>query len=331
MKKGYKIFLISFILSLPFCWGINIFARNLEDFLFYKEMSKQPEIFTAVVSQPILRKEIERLRIERLQDSLKDLKIVSKSAISVLINNQKEEGVVFEKNTDLELPIASLTKLMTALVVFEVNEIYNLSQLITITKEAVDQDENYGQLKSGETLSIKELLYIMLIESSNDAAFALTEPASGPETGGPESFVNLMNFKAKNLGLGNTYFFNSTGLEPDKPEGHLNYSTAKDLVRLTKYILEKYPQIFEITRNQNYRVLKPDGSLHHFISENTNELLPEIPEIIGGKTGFTDMAGECFLLVLKAPKNSGYFINIILGSEYRFEEMREIIEVLENY
>jgi len=72
MRKRYKIFLISFILSLPFWWGINSLAGNLEDFLFWQEISKQPEIFTAKANQQILKNEVERLKIERLQESLKN-------------------------------------------------------------------------------------------------------------------------------------------------------------------------------------------------------------------------------------------------------------------
>jgi D-alanyl-D-alanine carboxypeptidase len=150
----------------------------------------------------------------------------------------------------------------------------------------------------------------------------LTEPI------GEEGFVDLMNINAKNLGLKNTRFFNPTGLEPDGPNEPINHSTVGDLVKLAKYILKNYPQIFKITANQSYTILKPNGAVHHFIPENTNELLGKVPGIIGGKTGWSPKASGCLLLVLKNPKGNGYFVTVVLGSNDRFGDMKKIIEAL---
>ncbi len=328
-NKKLKIFLISLVLSIPFWWGINSLEKNLGDFWFLQRITKNPQIFAAQVNQQILEKEIKKAELDKLQaERLKNLEIKAKAAISVEIDNQGNERVLFEKNSQQLLPIASLSKLMTALVILDLDETYNLSQLITITKEAVEQEgsSKYGDLTAGESLSVENLIYIMLIESSNDAAFSLTEPI------GKKGFVGLMNIYAKELGLKNTYFVNPTGLDPDDSRNPSNYSTAEDLVKLTKYILENYPQIFEITTNQSYEVLMPNGLTHHFISENTNKLLGESvnwrTKIIGGKTGWSLSAGGCLLLVIESPKNNSYFINIILGAKDRFNEMRKIIEVL---
>ncbi len=256
--------------------------------------------------RPLL--EIKKAEIERLQiEKLKNLEIDAKAVISVKVDSQGNEKILFEKNSEEPLPIASLTKLMTALVVFDLNETYYPSQLITITKEAVLQEgsSKYSDLRIGEELSVEELLHIMLIESSNDAAFALSQPL------GQEGFEGVMDLYARNLGLLNTQFANPTGLESDNPEAPKNFSTAKDLSKLAKYILKNYPQIFEITNKRSYEVLKPDGSVHHFIPQNTNELLGEIPEIIGGKTGWSPEAGGCLLLVLKNSRDNNYYINVI--------------------
>ena len=320
-----NILLISFILSLPFWWGINALAKNLEDFWFLQEITGNSQILTADINQKILENKIERLKSERLQtENLKDLEIEAKASIVVEIDNKGNERILFEKNSEEPLPIASLTKLMTALVVFDLDETYSLSQLILITKEALLQESNskYGDLRVGEKLSVENLLHIMLLESSNDAAFALTTPI------GEGGFVGLMNFYAKNVGLGNTQFVNSSGLEPDDPKEPKNFSTTIDLAKLAKYILENYPQIFEITSKQHYEVLKPDGFVHHFIPQNTNKLLGEIPKIIGGKTGWSPEAKGCLLLILKNPKGNSYFINVILGSNDRFGEMRKIVDIL---
>jgi len=325
MKKKSKILLISLVLSLPFWWGINILAKDVEDFWFQQKIVKNPEILTAAISQKILERKIKELELEKLREErLENLEIEARAAISVEVDSQGKERILFEKDSQKPLAVASLTKLMTALIVFDLDETYSSSQTITITREAVEQEgsSKYGDLKVGENLSVEALFYTMLIESSNDAAFALSQLI------GQEGFVDLMNLYAKNLGLEKTYFVNPTGLEPDNLQEPKNISAARDIVKLTKYILKNYPQIFEITANQSYEVLKPDGSLHHFIPENTNKLLGEIPEIIGGKTGWGIEAGGCLLLVLDDPNTSKYYINIVLGAKDRFAEMRKLIDVL---
>jgi len=311
-----KILLISIVLSLPFWWGMNVLAENLENSWFEQELNR---------SLRISRRHTKELKLEKeFQQRFKDLEINAKAAILVKVNENGNERILFEKDSQKPLAIASLTKLMTALVVFELDEVYAESQPVKITKEAVEQEgqSKYGELEIGESLSVKNLLYIALIESSNDAAFALTEPI------GKQGFVELMNLYSKKIELENTYFVNPTGLEPNSPEELKNISTTRDIVKLTKYILVNYPQIFEITTNQSYEVLNLDNTFHHFIPQNTNELLREIPEIIGGKTGWGIEAGGCLLLVLDNPEEEGYFVSIVLGAEDRFAEMRKLINVL---
>ncbi len=312
-----KILLISIVFSLPFWWGMNVLAESLQDSWFEQELNR---------SLRISNRQTKELKIEKeLQQRFKDLEIDAKAAILVKINENGDEKILFEKNSQEPLAIASLTKLMTALVVFDLDEVYDESQPVKITKEAVEQEgqSKYGELEIGESLSVKNLLYIALIESSNDAAFALAEPI------GKQGFVELMNLYSKKIELENTYFVNPTGLEPNNSEELKNVSTARDMVKLTKYILVNYPQIFEITTNQSYEVLNLDNTFHHFIPQNTNELLREIPGIIGGKTGWGIEAGGCLLLVLDNPEEEGsYFVSIVLGAEDRFAEMRKFINAL---
>jgi len=320
-----KNFLISFIITIFICLGINGLAVNLEGFWLEQELAKRPELFRADLMDKIIQAEIEQLKAEReLRERFKEIDINARAAISVKIDKNNNEIILFEKNSQEILPIASLTKLMTALVVFGLDETYNLFDLITITKQSVEQEgsSKYKDLKIGERLSVQNLLYIMLLESSNDAAFALTIPI------GEDGFVELMNLYAKKIGLNNTFFINPTGLDPDDPKEPKNYSTARDLSRLAGYILRKYPRIFEFTNNQNRKIINEDGSIRHIILENTNELLAEIPEIIGGKTGWTPEAGGCLLIVLKDSDSSDYYINVILGSNDRFTEMLKIINLI---
>jgi len=225
-----RIFFTAFLLSLPFWWGMNLLEKDLKDFFFWQELGNNTQVFTAQVS-------FEKVKPSRIKE-ISDLDIGAKSAVSILLRNNGKEKVLFKKNASEELPIASLSKLMTALIVLEN---YDLEKEIDITKEAINQEGTFGQLSSGRVYSVGYLLYPLLMESSNDAAFAL---ANDYENMDLLSFLQLMNSKAETLGLANTYFFNSSGLEPeeDKNAVNLNYSTAEDLVKLTEELLKK-PEI----------------------------------------------------------------------------------------
>ena len=313
-----KILTLSIIISVCVFFGMNVFADYFQGFWYELEIAKRPELITASVTQNLMERELTELKLTRERISnLKEAGINSRAAISV-----QDDKELFTLNADDRVPMASITKLMTAVVVLDN---YELDSLITITQEAVAQegDSKFRNLTVGEKLSVENLLYTMLIESSNDAAYALTDLI------GFEAFIELMNFQAEEIRMNDTYYVNPSGLEPDDPEKTKNYSTARDLVKLTKYILEEYPEIFEITTKNTHRVLKPDGSLHHTIGKNTNKLLGEYPEIIGGKTGWSPAAGGCLLTVFKIEGKK--YINVILGARDRFGETRKIISAIYDY
>jgi len=233
-----------------------------------------------------------------------ELNINAESAISVESNFQDANKIIFEKNSNMQLPIASLTKLMTAIIVLDN---YNLSDSVIVDENANSQNPVSSDVKLGEVMPVENFLDIMLIESSNRSAYALSEKI------GEQKFVVLMNQKAKDIGLQNTFFSDPTGLSPE------NISTASDLVKLAEYILKKYPKITDITRE---KVLYVPGFGN---IKNTDELLNEIPEVVCSKTGFTGEAKGCLLLVTNNPKNNDYLINIILGADSRFSEMEKLI------
>lgn len=241
-----------------------------------------------------------------------DLELEAESAMSVETDLLTQKKILFSKNQSNILPIASLTKLMSALVILQN---YNLEEKIIITEENVAQEGERGNLKIGDILSVKDLLYIALIESSNDAMHALSSIM------GDGQFVSKMNEKAANLGLYGTYFADSSGLLPE------SHSTAEDLVKLAEYLILEQPMIFEISSTKEYDLYLYNGELHHKLI-NTNKLLGEIPEIIGGKTGFTNQAKSCLIIVQKSPKEGNYLINVVLKSDDRLEEMKKIINWL---
>jgi len=302
MSKNFRLFLIIFFLSLPFWWGMNIFQKNLEDFLLSRIMEKNPPSF--LIAQ-----------ISQYYPGQQKPQISAESAISVEVNENGEEQIIFKKEERKKMSIASLTKLMTAVIA---SEFYSPSLRTEISKKAVSQPEETGQLKIGEILRTEDLLYIMLIESSNDAAFSLAEII------GIEGFTSLMNLKAKDIGMKETFFFNPTGLDSERNGEPYNFSTAEDLVTLAKYILKK-PLILEILSKKEYPLYLENGVLHHIL-HNTNELLGEIPGIIGGKTGFTEKAGGCLILISEGKKPDTYVINIVLNSPNRFQDMKNLID-----
>jgi len=284
MSKRLKFFFIAFFVSFLGIFALNIFQENLENY------------FYAQISQPF--QQIVEVKIPEKPEL--DLQV--KSAISVKMNEAGKEKILFQKNISQPLPIASLTKLMTGIIVRENLENYNSSQ--------------------------EYLLDSMLIESSNDAAQTLAEVI------GETKFVDLMNKKAENLGLGETKFVNPTGLDPENLNyssatlSRFNHSTAKDLVILAQDILVHHPIIFEISSLQNKLLQKPDGS--SYLAINKNELLGKIPNIVGGKTGYTDEAGGCMVFLFQNEKGE-IFINVILGTqsvEARITEMQKLINWL---
>jgi len=323
MRRNFKILLISLFLSIPFWLGINVFARESENFWYTLEMSKNPEVLTATLNREYIEKKLERIKSDnRIKSSIEESQISSRASLSVRVRGD-EQRIIFESNSGDQVPIASITKLMTALVAIDN---YDYKTIIEITKQAADREGNsrYGNILAGEKLTVESLLHIMLIESSNDAAWALTDPI------GDEPFIDLMNLYAKELGLDSTYFINPNGLDPEDPASPKNYSSARDLVKLSRHILAKYPQIFEITRKDYYQVKNPDGSIHHLIRQSTNKLLAEElkTKIIGGKTGWTQLAGGCLLLILEDPETKDLYFNVVLGALDRFTEMRKIINAI---
>ncbi|MEA3295730.1 MAG: serine hydrolase [Patescibacteria group bacterium] len=335
MKK-INIFLFSLIFSFVFCFGINIFAGNLEKY------------FLAQISCPAQKNLIiyeEFLNKHKKQDiEIEKPEIIAKSAICVKINEKGEQKTIFEKNSDEILGIASLSKLATAIIVFEYPEYYDFSKIIVISKQAIEQEETIGELTIGEKISVRDLMHIMLMESSNDAAFALSEEVGDY---GDDPFVFLMNSEAKkNIELENTKFVNPTGLDPDESNAYINVSTSRDLAKLNHFILRKYPEIFEISSKLSHSVLSNAGKTHH-IAINRNKLLDpdskfcvndaewqkKIPYIVGGKTGFTNTAGGTMILILKNKKQE-YYINVILGTKtpnQRFIEMKKLVNYTFNF
>lgn len=234
-------------------------------------------------------------------------------ARAVYVFDALNEKIIFEKNSESQLALASLAKLMSAEIAKE-----NIPewQMIKVGVEAIREEGDAG-FTAGEEWKISDLLDAMLVSSSNDAATAIALSK--------ENFVSLMNQKSKELNLGQTFFFNSTGLDIN---GNLSgaYGSAKDIAMLMDYLLKKSPSLMEATRQESIT-----ENLRNF--KNTNKIINEIPNIIASKTGFSDLAGGNLALAVDVDFGHPVII-VVLGSseEGRFNDAKALYnEVLEYF
>lgn len=216
---------------------------------------------------------------------------------AVLMDGDTGE-ILSARNADLELPQASTTKLMTALVAAEAG---NLDRLVTISTASSEVEGSSMILQAGEQRTIRELLQGLLLVSGNDAAHALAEAVAGS----PEAFVARMNDKARDLGLRHTHYANPHGL-PDP----MHHSSARDLALIARAALAN-PVVAGIAATKVID-LPGNGLVRHRRLINHNKLLGKFPGAWGGKTGYTSVAGRCF--VGSARRDGRYVIEAILDS-----------------
>jgi D-alanyl-D-alanine carboxypeptidase (penicillin-binding protein 5/6) len=221
------------------------------------------------------------------------------------------DDVLYSKNPSQRMPIASTTKIMTAIITMENG---NLQDTVTISEKASSVGESSAWLSKGETLTVEQLLYALLVQSANDAAVSLAEYIAGTEG----EFVEMMNRKAEELGATDTHFANSHGLDQ---EGH--YSTARDLALISSYAMQN-PLFREIVKSSGYQIPWP-GHPFPRVLENHNKLLKMYPYATGIKTGYTLGAGKC--LVASATKGDRELISVILNADDTYWD--QTIQLLE--
>jgi len=238
------------------------------------------------------------------------------AALSAILYDFASEKVLFDKNSGIKLPIASLTKLMTAVAVVENMD---LGDVVSIKKSAIEKSKKEGggnDLYQGEKIKAADLLKLMLIESSNVAAYVFADHL---EEKYGINLVEKMNEKAKLLEMNNTFFTEAAGLDDQK-----SFSTSQDLVKLIKYSF-RYGDLYDILKIQKTEIASIDGKLKHQVF-NTNELLGKLLNIIGGKTGFTELSGGSMILVTESPNNLSRLIAVVLASKDRFADTEALID-----
>lgn len=209
--------------------------------------------------------------------------------------------VIASKNLAMKLPMASLTKVMTAIISLDLAK---EDEEFTVSQRAALQPPTKVMLKPGEHYPLLKLLKFSLITSSNDATQVIQEGIDAKF--GPETFINAMNFKAKFLGLKNTHFVNAQGY--DDP-GH--YSTIEDLSILSHYAMKNYPLIAKIV-GEDFEDLTQNNQDLRFYLNNWNGLLDVYPGVEGVKTGNTDNAGICTIVL--SHRGDNRVLAIVLGA-----------------
>jgi len=244
-----------------------------------------------------------------------DLAPNSKSAILLDFDTGT---VMYSKNEEESLPPASMTKIMSMLLIMEAidNGKITFDTEVTISENAASMGGSQVFLQAGEVYKVSELLKGIAIASGNDAVVAMAEYLEGSE----ENFVNKMNERASSLGLKNTVFKNPHGLDT---EGHV--STAKDMAMIAKELL-KHPKILEYTSIYEDYLKKPDGTSTWLV--NTNKLVRFYDGVDGLKTGFTSSAGYC--LTATAKKNNLRLIAVVMGADTSDNRSSDISSML-NY
>ena len=228
---------------------------------------------------------------------------LAEDAKSAILIEQDTGEIIFKKNENEPQPPASMTKVMTLLLIMEAidNEKIKLDEKVTVSERAASMGGSQVFLEAGEEMTVEDLLKSIAVASANDASVALAERIAGTE----EAFVKMMNDKANELGLKNTRFQNSSGL-PARD----HYSTSYDMAIIAKELL-KYESITDYT--SIYEDYLRKGEENEFWLVNTNKLVRFYPGVDGLKTGFTNEAKYC--LTATAKKEDMRVIAVVMGAE----------------
>lgn len=233
------------------------------------------------------------------------------SAKSMIVIESNTGKTLYSKNENEKLPMASTTKIVTALTVIENCE--DLDKIITIPKLATNVEGSSIYLKPDEKLSIKQLLYGLMLQSGNDAGLTLALEVGN---GSVETFAELMNETAKKCGAENSNFVTPHGLDNKN-----HYTTASDLAKITAYAL-KNETFKEIVSTKSYTIPATEKYQTRNII-NKNKLLSGLEGCIGVKTGYTSKAGRC--LVTACERNGMQVVCVVLNCRPMFEESAELI------
>lgn len=287
MKQKLILIFVFIIISSVVLISLKFFG---ESFLFTKK----------IAGSSIQKNDFRPAEIPSKKESFTEPAFNAKAGILI---DADSSYILFEKNANGKLPIASTTKMATALVVLE-DYHDKLNDVVTITNKMTNVEPSVIQLRIGEKITVQNLLNGLLIMSGNDAAFSLAE-----YFGGKENFVSEMNGKVKTIGLNNTHYLDPAGLNDE------GYSTAKDLATLAAYAFRN-PDYARIVSTPEEDISSTDGRIVHKLTNSNRLIRPDEPlyyqNSIGGKTGFTYAAGH--VLVSAAEQDGHKLIAVVLNT-----------------
>ncbi|MCX7715193.1 MAG: D-alanyl-D-alanine carboxypeptidase [Clostridia bacterium] len=238
------------------------------------------------------------------------------SAEYACVIEEKTGEVVYEKNARIAYPMASTTKIMTALTAIEADA---LDDVVTVSANAANQEGSSMYLRSGDKILMRDLLYGLMLNSGNDAAVAIAEHVAGDV----ESFAKLMTEKAHEIGARNTQFKNPSGLDE---AGH--YTTAYDLALITRRSMQN-PEFAEIVKTKNKKISLINTQADIYLS-NHNKMLDIYSGADGVKTGYTKATGRC--LVSTAVRDGMRFIAVTLNAPDDWNDHKKMLDyAFENY
>ncbi len=281
-------------------------------------------IFTTSKSKEIV--EVLHEKQVELQNPFLKVLVGAKSAYVYDVSADK---VLYKKNEFVQLPLASITKLMTALVA---SENMPLDSKVIVKNEFLREEGDSGLLVN-EPWVLKNLIDFSLLVSSNDGARSIASVVGEYSIGsddfslGRKTFISKMNDKARELDLKQTYFINESGLDEGNSSG--GYGSAIDVAKLVQYILKSNPTLLEATKYQSAKI---DSISKTHTAKNTNIDVDTIPGLLASKTGFTDMAGGN--LVIAFDVSVGHpIIVVVLGStiDGRFEDVQTLVKTSREY
>ncbi|MDP2637777.1 MAG: serine hydrolase [Candidatus Levybacteria bacterium] len=306
LKNIFKLYISLLVILLI---GIFVFLNKNSPVEKDNIISPLPNFLTAFANDQISTLNLWHPIFEKFGGSRK-LEAPNITAKSALVYNLTKQKVLFSKNPTQKLPMASLTKIMTAIIALETQR---EDDRYEVYAENLVGENSMG-LTEGETLSLEEILYGLILLSGNDAA----EVLASNYIHGRDKFVEAMNNKAKSLGLKNTNFTNPTGLEGDGDQ----YTTTQDLLVITSYAL-KFPLFKEVVRTFIHEI---PLTLDHkaFYLQNETNLISSYPGVFGVKDGYTPEAGLCLVTYLHYKGHD--IIAIILGSDNRRQEMKDLLD-----
>lgn len=255
--------------------------------------------------------------------SLESVELTASAAYVWDVRNQR---ALYTQNSREKMPLASITKLMTALLA---SEIMNQDDSVIIDEVASKQD-GWSSLQENETFAFSNLLDFALMTSANEGAYALAATAGTQLTDKDPAyaFVEAMNIRAEELGLRNTTFYNPTGLDINEEQAGA-YGTAEEVSYLLEYIITNKPDLLAQTTETETLITNETGGVHN--ARNTNYFLEQIPQLLASKTGYTELAGGNLTIAFDAGLNRPIIVTV-LGSTRndRFLDVLTLVEATAN-